>query len=759
MTIATESNRTAELTTDGVETDFDFGMLIHADTEVQVWYAATGDDYAQLVLDTDYTVVFTEDGGTVTTIGGSSPYAAGKILIIRHLALTQQTNWLFNDNHTGPQHEDDFDRAVMRDLQIQEQLDRCVGFAITSETENIEFPEPLSDNIIGWNTAATALENKDLVADIVALPAADGNFIVGDGTNFVVESGATARASLGLTIGTDVLAQQTIGIADDNLLEVDGTPNDNEYAKFTANGLEGRTAQELSDELEATIDHDNLLNYVANEHIDHTSVTLTAGTGLTGGGDISANRTFAVDGLLEDLDTLGANAADSEFIVGTGAGTLAWEKDDTARTSLGLGTGDSPTWAGATITNCCVLGSDSAVFQPNADSTTFFQVLDADGGTPVLNIDTTNGILTVPESGIFGTTGALPDADIRLYVKGAEFPVALFERDLTELAAADVLWAAVDYLVERPGNMGDGFGIAFQFNIKDEAGVSNRLGGIGAVRDGADNSGELQVFLRENDVQKTRLVIKSDGKIGLGDELLPETLTEWTHAQPYLTLHNSTHEDTDGGRESRLNFKGEQGVSPFEETTLARIEVSHDGSGADDKGKMVASVNTGAGLVEAMRLDSNLAAFFTKIKLTAIGGYAVKLTNKTGANSVAGQVVKADNDVATGTDDAVILTTADEFETIGIFLDSGVADGSEAWVVVFGIADVAMEDDTAATRGYWVRTSVTEAGYADATNAAPPGAGIVEIDRHLHEIGHCLESVAAGGGGTHILARCLIHFN
>ena len=41
--------------------------------------------------------------------------------------------------------------------------------------------------------------------------------------------------------------------------------------------------------------HDSFTDFVANEHIDHTSVTLTAGTGLSGGGDISANRTFAVD--------------------------------------------------------------------------------------------------------------------------------------------------------------------------------------------------------------------------------------------------------------------------------------------------------------------------------------------------------------------------------------------------------------------------------------------------------------------------------
>jgi hypothetical protein len=96
--------------------------------------------------------------------------------------------------------------------------------------------------------------------------------------------------------------------------------------------------------------HDGFSDFVANEHIDHTSVTLIAGTGLTGGGDISSNRTFAVDGLLEDLDTLGASTTDGEFLVATGAGTLAWETGATARTSIGLGTGDSPTFTNLTLT-------------------------------------------------------------------------------------------------------------------------------------------------------------------------------------------------------------------------------------------------------------------------------------------------------------------------------------------------------------------------------------------------------------------------
>ena len=42
------------------------------------------------------------------------------------------------------------------------------------------------------------------LADIAGLTPTDSNFIVGNGSNFVLESGSTVRASLGLTIGTDV---------------------------------------------------------------------------------------------------------------------------------------------------------------------------------------------------------------------------------------------------------------------------------------------------------------------------------------------------------------------------------------------------------------------------------------------------------------------------------------------------------------------------------------------------------------------------
>ena len=137
----------------------------------------------------------------------------------------------------------------------------------------------------------------------------------------------------------------------------------------------------------------------------------------------------------------------------------------------------------------------------------------------------------------------------------------------------------------------------------------------------------------------------------------------------------------------------------------------------------------------------------TKSKMTVGGGFAIKLTNKTGAASVAGKLVKTDP----ANDDAVALTAAGDTECIGVFLDAGIADGAEAWIVVAGIADVLFDNNHGPTRGEWVATGA--AGYA--TSAASPAAA----PTHFEEIGHCSETVAAGGAGTFVLARCVLHFN
>ena len=133
-----------------------------------------------------------------------------------------------------------------------------------------------------------------------------------------------------------------------------------------------------------------------------------------------------------------------------------------------------------------------------------------------------------------------------------------------------------------------------------------------------------------------------------------------------------------------------------------------------------------------------------KIKLTSLGGYAIKLTNKTGGNSVAGELVAVYS--ATAVDDAVKTALANSDEVMGITLDAGIADGSEMWVVVSGIANVLM-DAGGSARGDRIISSAT-AGSADVWNTG--GA----VATHFLEIGHCIET--RGGAG---LAKCVLHFN
>ena len=91
----------------------------------------------------------------------------------------------------------------------------------------------------------------------------------------------------------------------------------------------------------------------------------------------------------------------------------------------------------------------------------------------------------------------------------------------------------------------------------------------------------------------------------------PETFVEMRDYAPYLTLRNDTHEDGDGGRESRINFKGEQ--SGGEDSTLARIEVGHEGTDDDEKAfwkLFVNDGNDGDSPTQVLEIGSNLLATF-----------------------------------------------------------------------------------------------------------------------------------------------------
>jgi len=259
------------------------------------------------------------------------------------------------------------------------------------------------------------------LTDIAGLTPSDGNFIVGDGTNFVAESGSTARTSLGLgSIATQDANNVTIsggsvtGITD--IAVADGGTGASTAANarvnllpsYTGNGgkvlavTSGATDVEwitvsggggTGDVTGPASSTDNTVprfDGSTGKIIQTSGVTINDSNEITTGawkateisvayggtgastltGIIKGNGTSAFTAATAGTDYLAPSAigttvqaydaqladvaglavTDGNFIVGDGTNFVA-ESGNTARTSLGLGTGDSPQFTAVNIGN------------------------------------------------------------------------------------------------------------------------------------------------------------------------------------------------------------------------------------------------------------------------------------------------------------------------------------------------------------------------------------------------------------------------
>ena len=152
------------------------------------------------------------------------------------------------------------------------------GNGITANADDVAV-----DAQTGLTANSTGLFTNDSQIVMTALSGYDAN-------ENIDHTGVTITAGSGLTGGGTIAATRTLTVGAGNGISVNAIAT----AVLANTGITANSTGVFSKDSE--IVHDSLSGFVANEHIDHTSVSISAGAGLTGGGTIAASRSLAVTG-------------------------------------------------------------------------------------------------------------------------------------------------------------------------------------------------------------------------------------------------------------------------------------------------------------------------------------------------------------------------------------------------------------------------------------------------------------------------------
>ena len=266
------------------------------------------------------------------------------------------------------------------DIDLMDNQSSALSFDASGKTGILEIVS--TNGAEGIKSSGTITATEQLIFNSVLSGSGDLYIGAGDGADSPYVSGSASDSSVLFrnTSGTTLISGSSVSASS-------GT--------FTSVNIDGGTINGISD-----------LSVVDGG---------TGASEFTDGGVLLGSGTNAITAM--------AALGDGEFIVGDGSGDPVAESGATLRTSIGVGTGDSPQFTDLTLTGGDITLTNAATDIDLKDNTTSALTFDAGaGGTSVLSIHTNNSAETVEVQGRIRSSGNISGSgDLYIGAVGGAF--------------------------------------------------------------------------------------------------------------------------------------------------------------------------------------------------------------------------------------------------------------------------------------------------------------------------------------------------
>ncbi|MFW5498176.1 MULTISPECIES: hypothetical protein [unclassified Maridesulfovibrio] len=168
MTVVS-SGSTITFAGDGVQNSFDFNFRIYRAEDLCAVLRNSEGTEERLILGNDFKILSglgSDSGGRVQYPINGTPLPAGQsITLYREIAYTQELELVDNDPFSAQLLNEAFDRGVMRDQQLQEQVDRALKYDISTPDAERITPQEMVQTISNARDEAVSAHSGAIEAE------------------------------------------------------------------------------------------------------------------------------------------------------------------------------------------------------------------------------------------------------------------------------------------------------------------------------------------------------------------------------------------------------------------------------------------------------------------------------------------------------------------------------------------------------------------------------------------------------------------